>query len=251
MSIVTLKKKTQAKYNNLSVGEPSFSLNGGYRNQGYIGQTSLSRSLPRTLARGNTLRGYGGCCGTFRLTPSVLSAVTSVEDNRIIKSSVLDYDGMSAIKYQWIRRPNPITVVKSDSNNNNTTAQHYIDYLNKLTVQKVNTLNENVVKTNIICNGKCAALPYNVGGSLYKKNVVTITKPISDYTPQSQGDYLINLKKKCVDHYIYCNATITANSNLQPKQTQRTPLPSGIVPFSCNGETKTKTTTIGGMVCKI
>ena len=38
MSLVTLKKKTAAKYHNMSVNQPSFSLNGTHRSQGYIGQ---------------------------------------------------------------------------------------------------------------------------------------------------------------------------------------------------------------------
>lgn len=33
MSIVALKKKTAAKYNNMSVGVSQFSINGGHRNQ--------------------------------------------------------------------------------------------------------------------------------------------------------------------------------------------------------------------------
>ena len=66
MSIVALKKKTAAKYNNMSVNtKEGFSLNGTRRLQGYVGQTSLSRSLPRTLMRGTTIRGHGGCCGTY------------------------------------------------------------------------------------------------------------------------------------------------------------------------------------------
>ena len=36
MSIVALKRKTAAKYNNSSVGVPQFSINGGYRNQGWV-----------------------------------------------------------------------------------------------------------------------------------------------------------------------------------------------------------------------
>jgi len=54
MSIATLKRKTQTQYNNMSVGSKTgFSLNGTHRSQGYIGQTSLSRSLPKTLMKGN------------------------------------------------------------------------------------------------------------------------------------------------------------------------------------------------------
>lgn len=219
MSIVALKKKTQARYNNSSVGLPQFSLNGTHRNQGYIGQTSLSRSLPRTLARGNTLRGSGGCCGKYYKGTSVLSAVTSTEDNTVVKSSVLSYDGMSATKYRWIRRPAPITAVKSDNNNNNTSAQDYIKKLSTAcyvnTNNNNNTCNKNIVKTNIICHGKCDALPTNAGGSLYKNNGVTITKPQTKFTSLSYGQYLLNLHKK--NSYIY--------SNNPPKSTQRTPIP--------------------------
>ena len=60
MSIATLKKKTIYKYNNSSVGHTQFSLNGGYRNQGFVGQTSLSRSLIKTPMKGNIIRGHGG-----------------------------------------------------------------------------------------------------------------------------------------------------------------------------------------------
>ena len=94
MSIATLKKKTAAKYNNSSVNVPNFSINGGYRNQGWVGQTSLSRSLPRTPMVGNTPRGSGGCCGTYNLTPIVQSGVTSIDDNSVIKSSVISNNGM-------------------------------------------------------------------------------------------------------------------------------------------------------------
>ena len=95
MSIVTLKRKTAAKYNNSSVNSKEvFSLNGCYRNQGYVGQTSLSRSLPRTLMKGNTVRGHGGCCVTYRISPIVQSGVISTEDHSVIKSSVINTNGM-------------------------------------------------------------------------------------------------------------------------------------------------------------
>jgi len=43
MSIATLKRKTMTEYNRMSVGYTNFSLNGTRRNQGYVGQTMLSR----------------------------------------------------------------------------------------------------------------------------------------------------------------------------------------------------------------
>ena len=44
MSIATLKRKSQAKYNNSLGSDTIFSISGTHRNQGYVGQTSLSRS---------------------------------------------------------------------------------------------------------------------------------------------------------------------------------------------------------------
>ena len=79
MSIVALKRKTYAQYHNNSVNG-GFSLNGTHRNQGYIGQTSLSRSFPRTPMKGNTPKGHGGCCGKYPMGNIIQSGVTSLED---------------------------------------------------------------------------------------------------------------------------------------------------------------------------
>ena len=56
MSEATLKRKTAVKYRNMSVGNESknnkgFSLNGTTRNQGYVGQDTLGRSLPKTIMK--------------------------------------------------------------------------------------------------------------------------------------------------------------------------------------------------------
>lgn len=220
MSIATLKKKTQARYNNNSAGFSQFSLNGTHRNQGYVGQDTLGRSLPRTLAKGNTLRGSGGCCGTYYITPSVLSAVTSTEDNRVVKSSVLNNNGMIATKYPWIRRPAPYTVVKT---NNNMTVQNHIDYLATTTVNEINACNKNVVKDNIIYKS-CSSLPTSSRGSLYKNLGCTITKPTINFTSISYGEYLKKLDKKCLDSYVY--SVNNVNTKNPPKATQGIPLPS-------------------------
>lgn len=136
MSIATLKRKTQAKYNNMSVGTNGFSLNGTHRNQGYIGQTSLSRHLSRTLMKGNTPRGSGGCCGTYYQPGIVQSAVTSLEDSTVVKSSVLNTKGMIDTKYRWIRRPAPFVEVKPDTNLNLNTQHQYVEHLKKKTINE-------------------------------------------------------------------------------------------------------------------
>jgi len=133
MSIATLKRKTQAKYNNMSVGsQTGFSLNGTLRSQGWVGQTMLSRSLPKTNMRGNTARGYGGCCGNYNITPIVQSAVTSLNDTTVVKPSTMNTSGMIEEKYMpyhnW-------TTVKQDSRQNTNTQQ---DQINKVAKNALN-----------------------------------------------------------------------------------------------------------------
>lgn len=207
MSIVTLKKKTQNKYNNMSVGVNQFSLNGTHRNQGYIGQTSLSRSLPRTLAKGNTLKGYGGTNGNFIITPSVISAVTSTEDPTITKSSVLSNNGMISTHYRWIKRPQPYVSVKPDNTQNTNTQNDYIKYVKNKTIYNYNTCTDNTKTCTNICKSN---LPLTIRNS----SISNFTKPENSYKSMTQSDYLLNLEKKCVKpDYKYIHSI------------QRTPLP--------------------------
>jgi hypothetical protein len=113
MSIATLKKKSQTLYKNMSVGQKQFSINGTTRNQGYVGQTSLSRSLIHTPHRGPDARGHGGCC----VNPMNIKAseTFSLEDNTVVKKSSLSTRGMLATKNRWINRPFPNAVVKTNA----------------------------------------------------------------------------------------------------------------------------------------
>ena len=117
MSIATLKKKTNQKYNSMSVGRKGFSINGTHRSQGFVGQTMLSRSLPGTKMRGPTLRGYGGNNGQYHTTSNIVSGINYQNDPSFIKSSVLNTTGMIMTAYRWIRRPQPFSTVKSNSTN--------------------------------------------------------------------------------------------------------------------------------------
>ena len=135
MSIVALKRKTGTLIKNLSVGEQNFSINGTRRNQGYIGQNVISRYTNRTLARGNTVRGSGGCCGRYEVKPSILSGLVDYNDDNIVKKSNLGTMGQIMTQYAWIRRPAPYTSVKPDSGLNNNTQSTYIDNLTKQTIK--------------------------------------------------------------------------------------------------------------------
>ena len=192
MSIATLKRKTYAKYNNMSVGSKNgFSLNGTHRSQGYIGQTMLSRSLPRTPMKGNTPKGYGGCCGKYRITPIIQSGVTSTENPFIIKSSVLGTHGMLATKYRWIRRPQPYTSVKPDTNKNINDQQSYIERLRKKVVRKADECH---IKSKV-CVPKFANF-----NSYYKTFFYNYTKPETDYVAMSAGQYIDKVNKRCTDY---------------------------------------------------
>ena len=186
MSIATLKRKTQTQYNNMSVGEKQFSLNGTHRNQGFVGQTSLSRSLPRSLMKGDTLRGHGGCCGTYLIKPIVQSAVKTTEDSSIVKSSVMNTQGMIDTKYRWIRRPQPFSSVKPDNNSNTNSHEQYIEKLAK------RTINESLEECDRSRTSKCCNKP-RAG----KTKVLTFTKPLSSYVPISSGEYTRNIILPC------------------------------------------------------
>lgn len=230
MSIVTLKKKTATQYHSMSVGtKTGFSLNGTHRSQGYVGQTMLSRSLPRTLAKGTTPKGHGGCCGKFIVQQPILSAVTSTEDSNVIKSSVLDNTGMLATKYRWIRRPQPFTSVKADDTLNSNTQQEYINHINNKTLQAYDSCQDNTK----ICNPVAAATCNGIVSKKQNNFLFNFTKPQRGpkFIPQSQSTYISKIK--CTDPY-----TQTSKTNHPPfacgfMPVNHCPPPGGIDPATC------------------
>jgi len=184
MSLATLKKKTLAKYNNSSVQQPHFSINGTYRNQGYIGQSSLSRSLPKTPAVGVISQGHGGCCGSYLQARPILSAVTSTEDNSVIKPSVLSTSGMLAKRYRWIKRGYPYTSLKPGNNDSAGSSSAYTEFIKKKTLR--DSLIDTTTCDTVVSGTKCCQL----------KN---ITQSEKDIVAMSQGEYLLQLHKQCAD----------------------------------------------------
>jgi len=190
MSIVTLKKKTQTQYNNMSVNSQNgFSLNGTRRSQGYVGQTSLSRSINRTLFRGGAARGFGGCCGTFQKNIVVSSDVTSLNDAAIIKPSVINTMGMLEERYQYLLNHE---TVKPDANQNVNTHRQYTVNLGKKTILCADNLQATDKQLNASACNKC----YNYN-TFFRKKIHTYTKPQSNYVPVSYGEYLIKLDENC------------------------------------------------------
>tara|TARA_B110000285_G_scaffold205083_1_gene242568 strand:- start:304 stop:882 length:579 start_codon:yes stop_codon:yes gene_type:complete len=174
MSIATLKRKTQAKYNNMSVNTNGFSLNGTRRNQGYVGQTSLSRSLIRGFRNGPDLRGHGGCCSTGKETPIVQNDVCCLNDNSIVKKSSLSTMGM--LKTRHCNRE--CNIVKPDTNNNVNSQSDQIQR------KKKECLTCTISTVNPECN----------------PNENNITKPDDAYLIMSSSNHTTNLNKACTEN---------------------------------------------------
>lgn len=215
MSIATLKRKTGAKYHNNSVNHPQFSLNGVHRSQGFVGQTMLSRSLPRTLFNGATPRGAGGTNGQYRVGTTVQSGVNYSETPTTMKPSVVSTRGMIAMKYRWALRPHPTTSVKPDSNQNFNTEKDYIDYVHKKALADYNTCTGTKVGTRSVsnCDSTTKQLMRNnsfIAFDIKNSACQSLTKPASEYTSISQSEHLYNLHSKCqaLDSYQIDIATL-------------------------------------------
>jgi hypothetical protein len=121
---MVLKRKTDAQYRNLSVGQKQFSINGTRRLQGFIGQNIISRSFPKTIMRGTEAQGYGGCCGKYYKGVSPISPLCAgdfTNDPSVVKKSVLSNDGQLELRY----RPEVFTTTKPDDGHNKNTSQEH------------------------------------------------------------------------------------------------------------------------------
>ncbi len=163
----------------MSVNAPNgFSINGTRRSQGYVGQTSLSRSFPRTLMRGNSIRGNGGCCGNYIEYPIIKACVESEEDINIVKGSVLGTRGMLTERMNI----NPCnTVIKPSyiSNNRRT-----------------------CIDTSSVNGSSCVYKPVILMNCVRCKNKTvreSYTKPLELYTIMSSSDYLTQVRNRLVN----------------------------------------------------
>lgn len=209
MSIVALKRKTEALHKNMSVGQKNFSINGTTRNQGYIGQTSLSRSLTHTPHKGSVAKGSGGCCSKYESSVDIpASEICCLEDNTVVKKTVLSTRGMLATKNRWISRPYPHASTKPDYNRNINDQGDYVTRLVKKTVSEIQKINDNGAT---LCpqvlpkpQTKCSTEMRNsVGAPLFSKTVMN--KCPKDLNPEPKHEYIsqsqriIAIHDKCAE----------------------------------------------------
>lgn len=206
MSIATLKKKTKNQYNTLSVGSTNgFSINGTHRNQGYVGQSTQSRFLSRTLMKGDTIRGHGGCCGKYPIFNIVQTSVKTTEDSTIVKPSVINNMGMINTKYRWIRRPIPYSSFKDVDTHEWDSQSHYVQSKSTRIQTLITQCNDANPIKDIPCRESCPescrdSCTKNTNYNNISKKIVT--KPHSTGDPYtqflSQSSYIENkLRIKC------------------------------------------------------
>ena len=216
MSLATLKKKTAAKYNNMSVNKPSFSLNGTHRSQGYVGQDTIGRSLPRTPMNGNEAKGHGGCCGTYLRSNIVQSGVTSTNDTSVVKSTVTGPSGQLA---KWLHTP-LYNVAKPDATNNINTQQDYISRVEQQAIQAAALTKEAGNVCNVAKVNSCNLLPSDFIARKGKSNVFKRSKDVCNTTKdlsgtsKSQSLYVLQLTKKCYENDIIAFTTTTNRAPL-------------------------------------
>jgi hypothetical protein len=217
MSEATLKRKTQTKYNNMSVGSKNggFSINGTRRSQGYVGQTMLGRHFPTTPMRGNVARGSGGCCGTYYRGTIVQSGVcfpsnpingsTANNNPSVVKPSVLNNSGMIRTHYKWIWRPQPYTSVKVDSNLIQGSQQQYISNISSKTIKDVNacTVGTKTYTANNICGRLLPQQRPRPFGTVINipRKWCNITKTDVQISPISQGAFIAALNGSCANNF--------------------------------------------------
>lgn len=180
------------QYHNMSVGSPAgFSINGTHRNQGYVGQTNLSRFTSRTTVRGNAPHEPGT---SYTTGPIVMSGITSLEDPLVVKKSVLGTKGMIDTTYRWVRRGQPFMSLKPDYNQHMNTQNNYVENKKKKTLAA--DCPKSQAKPDFSgCNG----LPANQKPK--NAHILPIcgdtTKP--DPTAMSYDKYMQSINKKCIE----------------------------------------------------
>jgi len=179
--MATLLKIANEKYfQKVSHDNSNFNLNGGVRNNSYIGQTSLARKTNKTyFTRYKGPIGSGGCCGTYN-TSYIKQDKCCSNDSSIIKKSVLNTKGMLRQRNKWMYSIYPNSVVQPDSNYPlNDSSSSRTENLKNSIISKGNTNNcVNSKETitlinnssdyrlnNLACNYTTNTFPYRVNNN--------------------------------------------------------------------------------------
>ena len=185
-----------------AVGAVGFSINGGTRNVGYVGQ-SMAMSRNGTPYNGQFARGSGGHFGKYLKAEPVFNAAradTQGSQYEYIKPSVLSSKGMLEGKYMWIhngRYPNYWVqpVYGNDNLSMNASQQVYITK-KAATYSTVTDTNKPHVYNNMDCNNSCgkpsARYTFKTLDS-QSKYTKTLAQPLSS------AQYTLQIQRACAN----------------------------------------------------
>ena len=178
MSIVALKRKTNATYKTASTNQENFSLSGTRRNNSYIGQTIIKPTQFLCL-----------------------------NDSSVIKKSSMNTKAMIREKYKYVWRPLPYSSFnpRGNSNINNSIQSEYISRLTKEAIASSKLTTE---------GGLCDSFPLtDISLSLSLSQAqCNIVKPESDYTSVSQSEYITRLTQICINNDVFFIPTNTCQT---------------------------------------
>lgn len=189
----------------LNRGISGFSINGGTRNVGYVGQ-SMAMSKNGTPFYGVHAKGYGGVGGRYPRANSVFNAGEfSVLGNQsgFIKPSVLSNKGMLERRFKWINNgqyPNAwVQPVYGNTNLSDNASSLLYTQKKAAAYTCVNDTNKpHVYASNIRKGGAngCATSSARRVYSIQSANGL-YTKTLS--IPQTSGQYTIQVQRQCAN----------------------------------------------------
>ena len=206
MSLVVLKRKSiryQAKIS--GKGFKGFSINGGLRNQGWVGQTTLGRHLSKTPFRGNLPMGNGGCCGNYDV--SILSGSNCcTNDPNIIKRSTMN---TSPYILASVEHPTPVFIPNCTKGCFKNTDSSFIDFTPFIHSQG----NYIKHKRNVLAEELCCLPPKSEAD---KSKVCPCPDVSKDVNIQSSNEYTERgvLLKNGLPTHIHHHHAITKSSNV-------------------------------------
>lgn len=205
MSIATLKKKSQATYRTASTGQPQFTLQGTHRSQGFVGQESISRSLPRTPFRGTVPRGHGSSGGAFPINVVTYGSGTHAMDSPAeFKHATMTNNGMLANKLTCFRRPHPFSTTKS-------VPMNPIEHHRHCAIEASPPSKEKMSKDNVAV---CSRAPPDTLRFAFKQVRLNMapTGLYKDQVFKSQGEYIETMDVECTHNDVAVNQVTTHRS---------------------------------------
>ena len=232
MSIVAFKKKSVINYgskrsgktpggvwlpqgpfgpNNLSLkqaiqnyGPVGFSINGGHRNIGYVGKTSMF-SKQGTRFRGTEPYGSGGSGGRYP-TPLPVFNVNEVivlgDQQLYIKPSVLSTYGMLNKKYKWIKSgqfPNNWVQPNYTGNQVDTNSQGMYIQNKKVGNTCISDVNNTTIYQNHIVNHGPTLCKTSAAKFTFDDMVRNAPYTKTLFEPLQSSDQTIRVQRKCIN----------------------------------------------------